>query len=305
MLRVGVIGVGQMGQHHARNYNEMNDVELVGIADSNQTRLIEIADRFDVEAYVNYKDLLEDGLDAVSVVVPTSMHRDVALEVIESKTHLLVEKPLANSLENAKEIYEAVKNTSLKLLVGHIERFNPAVSRLKELIDNGVLGDLLLISARRVGPFVPRIMDVGIIADSASHDIDVIRYLIGTEPKQVFSLWRGLKNKKGDHALIVLDFGDTLASVEVNWFSPNKVRNLTVTGTKGTAELDYRDQVVVVYNLDSKIIPKIEKAEPLRLELEHFVDCIVSDKEPLVNAYEGFKVLEIAMEAERRYDTSC
>ena len=291
MLRVGVIGVGQMGQHHARNYSEMESADLVGVADSNQTRLIEIADRFKVNAYVDYKDMLADGLDAVSVVVPTSMHKDVALEVIDSGTHLLVEKPLANSLENAKVIYDAVKDTSLKLLVGHIERFNPAVSKLKELIDNNTLGELLLVSSRRVGPFVPRIMDVGIITDSASHDIDVIRYLIGAEPKRVFSLWRGLKNKKGDHALIVFDFGDTLASVE---FSPNKVRSLTVTGTDGTAELDYIEQRVVIRSLDSKIIPKIEKAEPLRLELDHFIDCIVNDKTPLVNAYEGFMCTDIS-----------
>jgi UDP-N-acetylglucosamine 3-dehydrogenase len=305
MLRVGVIGVGQMGQHHVRNYSAMENVELVGIADLNQVRIVEIAKKFDTQAYVNYKELLEENLDAVSMVVPTSVHIDVALEVIKSNTHLLIEKPIANSLESAREIYEAVKDTSLKLLVGHIERFNPAVSKLKELIDTNILGDLLLVSSRRVGPFVPRIMDVGIITDSASHDIDIIRYLIGAEPKRVFSLWRGLKNKKGDHALIVFDFGNTLASVEVNWFSPNKVRNLTVTGTEGTAELDYIEQRVVVYNSDSKIIPKIEKAEPLRIELEHFVDCIINDKEPLVNAYEGFKVLEIATEAERKYDTSC
>ena len=304
MLRVGVVGVGQMGQHHARNYSEMENVKLVGVADVNQARLLEIAERFNVEAYVDYRDLLEKDLDAVSIAVPTSMHKDVALEVIESNTHLLVEKPLADSLNSAADILNAVKDTSLKLLVGHIERFNPAISKLKELIDTGVLGDLLMISATRVGPYVLRIMDVGIITDSASHDIDIIRYLTNTEPVQIFSLWRGLRNKKGDHALIVFDFGDTLASVEVNWFSPNIVRKLTVTGTKGTAELNYREQSLVVYNSNSKTIPKIEKAEPLRLELEHFVDCIINDKEPLVNAYEGFKVLEIVTEAEKKYDTS-
>jgi UDP-N-acetylglucosamine 3-dehydrogenase len=305
VLKVGVIGVGQMGQHHARNYNEIPNVELVGIADTNRDRLEEMVDRFNVNAYVDYRDMLSEGLDAVSVVVPTSMHKDVALDVIESETHLLVEKPLADSVENARVIYDAVKNTPLKLAVGYIERFNPAVSKLKELIDDRIFGDLLLVSARRVGPFMTRIMDVGIVADSASHDIDVIRYLIGAEPKHSFSLWRGLKNRRGDHALIVFDFGNTLASVEVNWFSPTKIRNLIITGTDATAQLDYIKQSIVINTSEGEQVPKIERSEPLRVELEHFIDCIIHDKEPLVNIEEGLRTLEIATEAEKKHDTSC
>ena len=303
-MKIGVIGTGKMGKNHVRIYSDLRGVDELYVTDMNKEAGQEVAKAYNANFVDSMEELLS-SVDAVSICTPTSAHFDTAKQVIEAGVHCLIEKPVTASIEEAKTLEKLASGKDLVVGVGHIERFNPAVSKLKELIENSMLGDLLLVSARRVGPFVPRIMDVGIITDSASHDIDVIRYLIGSEPKQVFSLWRGLKNKRGDHALIVFDFGDTLASIEVNWFSPDKVRNLTVTGTKGTAALDYRDQELVVYNLDSKIIPKIEKAEPLRLELEHFIDCIINDKEPLVNAYEGFKVLEIATEAEKKYDTSC
>lgn len=299
MIRVGVIGVGTMGQHHARIYSKMDNCELVGVADINVARGKEIARKYKTNFYEDYRELLKKNLDAVSIAVPTTLHKKIALEVIERGIHLLIEKPIASSLEEADAIIEKAKKNKVKLLIGHIERFNPAIQKLKEVIDKGVLGNLIIISTRRVGPFVTRIRDVGIIIDSATHDIDVVRYLIGKDPKNIFAKSGRIKHQKEDHALILLDFGDVAASLEVNWFTPHKVRTLVATGVKGIAYLDYIHQELEIYTQEGMFIPTIIKEEPLKLEIEHFLGCVEEDKQPLVSGEDGRKVLEIALRAEK------
>ncbi|MCK4733928.1 MAG: Gfo/Idh/MocA family oxidoreductase [Methanophagales archaeon] len=302
MIRVGVVGVGEMGEHHVRVYNEIEDTDLVGIGDVNDRRVKDIADQYRTKAFTDYKDLLREDLNAVSIAVPTILHKKVAIDFIREGVNCLIEKPIASSIEDAREIIKEAEKNNAKLAIGHIERFNPAVMKLKEIIEKGILGKMLLISTRRVGPFVPRITDVGIIVDSATHDIDVIRYLVGKEPVNIFVKSGGIKNKKGDHAIVVLDFGDVSASIEVNWFTPHKVRSLVATGTEGIAYLDYLKQEVVIYNSEWKMIPKIERKEPLKVELEHFLECLKNNKKPLVSGYEGLKVLEIAIKAENYHE---
>ena len=298
-MRVGVIGVGEMGQHHLRLFSQM-DVDLVGAADINEKRVKELACRYGAAAFTDYRELLAQGLDAVTIAVPTRLHREVALEAIKHGSNVLVEKPIADSLEAAEDIVNTARQAGLKLMVGHTERFNPVVRKLKETVAQGALGQLLLISTRRVGPFVPRVMDIGIIVDIATHDIDVTRYIIGKEPVEVFTRASKIRSKRGDSAIVVLDFGETSASIEVNWFTPHKVRTLVATGTKGIAYLDYMKQTLEVYSSTGKTTPRFEKAEPLRLELKHFLECISLDREPLTNGYEGLKVLKVALEAERQ-----
>jgi len=297
-MRVGVIGVGNMGRYHPRVYCELG-AELVGVADTDLTKAKGLAEQYKTKAYSDYKELLSQGLDAVSIAVPTTSHKVVALAAIQKGINLLIEKPIADSIQSAQEIITVAKDSGVKLLIGHIERFNPAVRKLKQIIDNGILGKLVLISARRVGPFVPRISDVGIIVDVATHDIDVIRYLIGSEYTFVFARSTRYKNVKGDAAIILIGFGDVSASIEVNWYTPHRVRSLTVTGTQGIAYLDYLKQEVEIHKAEGNMIPKIEKEEPLKLELLHFLDCIKQDKEPLVSGYDAVKVLEIATKAEQ------
>ena len=164
-MRVGVIGGGAMGQHHIRIYNEMNDVDLVGICDTDRNRAISLANSYNTTPFFDHRELLKQELDAVSVVVPTTLHYSVAMDIIDSGTHLLVEKPIADTLENADKMIHAARDSKVKLMVGHIERFNPAVAKLKEIIDSDMLGKIVSISSRRVGPFNPRIRDVGIIMD--------------------------------------------------------------------------------------------------------------------------------------------
>src|SRR5574341_197446 len=170
-VKVGVIGTGAMGQHHVRIYSESHDAELVGIADLDTMRVNEQAARYKTEAFTDYRELLKQDIDAVSIAVPTMMHREVALAAIEAGVHVLIEKPIADTPKSAAEIIESASSSGLRLMVGHIERFNPAVMKLKEIIDSGALGKVVSISTRRVGPYNPRIRDVGVIMDIGVHDI--------------------------------------------------------------------------------------------------------------------------------------
>ena len=303
MLRVGVVGVGMMGQHHARVYSELakeGKVELVGVADANFERAKEIARKFGTIPYADYRELVKENLDAVSIVVPTSLHKDVALEFIRAGTSVLVEKPIADTIENARAIIEAAKEAGVTLMVGHIERFNPAVLRLKELISQGELGKLVTINAKRVGPMAARIRDVGIIIDLGVHDIDVISYLFGEKVRTVYARAGNVVHPAGveDHALITLGFDDGTGIVETNWLTPHKTRTLTVVGTGGIAYLNYIEQSLRLYNSDWIKEAKIQKREPLRNELEHFLECVETGKRPIVDGEAGLHALRVALLAQ-------
>lgn len=296
-MRVGVIGSGGMGRRHARVYSELG-VDLVGIADTDKETVGEIAGLYNTRAFTNYEELLGEDLDAVSVVVPTRLHSEIALSAISHGANLLVEKPIADSIENASRIIDSAHDAGLVLMVGHIERFNPVVQELMEIVEQGVLGDLITLSSRRVGPFVERVTDIGIAMDVASHDIDIARYLTGREAVDVVAKSTRLRHEKGDCALIIIDLEGTTALIEVNWFTPHKVRTLAVTGTRGIAYADYIKQELVVYNSAWKLEPKIDKEEPLRAELRHFLECVQSGREPLVTGEDGLRTLEIALKVE-------
>lgn len=295
MIKVGVIGVGRMGRHHARIYSELPGCELVGVVDKNFEQAKKIGKLYNTPPYKDPAEL--DKVDAVSIAVPTSLHKKIAMDFIKKGVHCLVEKPIASTVEEAKEMITEAGKNGVKLMVGHVERFNPAVTKLKEIVEKGGLGKLILISTRRVGPFVSRIRDVGIIIDSATHDIDIARYLVGKEPVNIFAKSGQVKSEKEDHAIVVLDFGDVAASIEVNWFTPHKVRSLVATGTEGIAYLDYIKQELEVYTSERRMVPRVNKEEPLKLELEHFLDCIKNNKKPLVDGQEGLKTLEVALKA--------
>jgi UDP-N-acetylglucosamine 3-dehydrogenase len=194
-------------------------------------------------------------------------------------------------------VIKAAEDNKVKLAIGHIEQFNPAVVKLKELVDKGVLGKLLILSTRRVGPYVPRIKDVGVVIDSATHDIGVVRYLVGKEPISVFSRVGSLKHPKEDYAILVLDFASTTACLEVNWFTPHKVRTLTATGSEAIAYLDYIEQKITVHDSHKTRVEDIPKAEPLMLEVKDFICSITEDREPAVSGKEGQAILKIALES--------
>ncbi len=295
MVRVGIVGLGMMGRHHARLYSEL-ECQLVGVVDTDPEKASAIGEKYGINSFCDYTELIP-LVDAVSIAVPTTLHHKISMDFIGHGVHCLVEKPIASNLEEARAIIQAAEAKGVKLMVGHTERFNPAVLRLKQIIDQGRLGQLMIITTRRVGPLASRIRDVGIIIDTATHDIDVARYLVGKEPANTFSRSGSFQHEKEDHAVVVLDFGQTTACIEVNWFTPHKVRTLVATGSEGIAYLDYIEQELVVHNSQGMERITVDRAEPLRLELEHFLRCVASDERPLVDGYEGLEVLQIALAA--------
>lgn len=301
MLRVGVVGVGNMGFHHARIYSELakeGKVELVGVADANFERAKEIASKFNTKAFSDYKGLI-GRVDAVSIAVPTSLHRQVALDFIENGVSVLVEKPIAESIESAQEIIRAARKNNVTLMVGHVERFNPAVLKLKEVLDENLIGKVVTLTAKRVGPLPPQIKDVGVIIDLAVHDIDIMSFLIERNVRKVYAKAGSAKNplELEDYAIIMLDFENATGIVETNWLTPHKVRTLSVVGTEGIAELDYITQKLVLYDHEWVREAKVQFKEPLRNELEHFVECVKKKERPLVSGEEGLHALMVAIKA--------
>ena len=298
MVRAGVIGIGSMGSNHARVYSELPDVELIGVADVNETLAISVAQSYGCKPYADYHDLLGENPDVLSIAVPTSLHKKVALDAIKRGINILVEKPIADTVENADEVIKAARENKVKLMVGHVERFNPAIIKLKQLIGSGLLGSVVSISAKRVGPYNPRIRDVGIILDLGTHDIDIMSYLYGEKIKEVYASAGSVVHSHEDHAIITLNFDSGSSGViDTNWLTPHKVRNLAVIGSEGIAEVNCIEETLRIFDQEWVRDAKIEREEPLKLELLHFVDCVQHDKKPLVSGEEGKHALEVAIAA--------
>ncbi len=297
MLRVGVIGVGMMGKNHARIYSEFPDVELIGVADVNPGLAEEASLKYHVPAYSDYRELLERRPDAVSIVVPTSLHEKVAGDVARAKVHMLIEKPLADSVPAGKKIIFGCEENRVKLMVGHVERFNPVISVLKKEI----MGEQIsLIETTRIGPFPPRIRDVGVLIDLATHDIDLIRYITGAEIINVYGLTSRNVAEHEDVAILVFEMDNgSLARLTTNWLTPYKVRELTVATRQRFLKAALIEQKVTEYSRykenESYVVREIRVpfGEPLKIELRAFLDCIKSDTQPPVTGYDGIKVLDI------------
>jgi UDP-N-acetylglucosamine 3-dehydrogenase len=292
-LRAAVLGVGAMGAHHARLYAAMDDVDLVAIADQGDG-LDALARRYGCAGYRDHAALLaRERPDVVSVAVPTSAHLDVALAALAAGCHVLVEKPIAATSAQGEELARAAESSGLVLAVGHIERFNPAVRRLRDLIEAGILGRITSCVARRVGVMPPRVRDADIVIDLAVHDVDVLDYLLGCYPDRVRATGgRAWLSDRTDHAEILLDYAGVGCFIQVNWLTPVKIRTLAVTGESGYCELNYVTQELLVYRApdqspvgtfeefvrrygetEAAIVP-VERSEPLRLEVEGFLGAV-------------------------------
>jgi UDP-N-acetylglucosamine 3-dehydrogenase len=291
-----------MGKHHARVYSEIPFANLVGVADLNEEKAKGVAREFKTQAFTDFEELLTKDLDAVSIAVPTSLHKDVALRVADYGIDMIIEKPIADSVENARKIVKAVRTNDVKVMVGHIERFNPAVLKLKELIRRGELGSIIAISCKRVGPYSPRIRDVGIIIDLAVHEIDTISFLYGMRADSVYAVAGSSFHKWEDYASLLIKFyPDRVGLVDTNWLTPTKVRTLNAVGTKGVANLNYLEQSLEVVRVDKKVVVNVERREPLRNELEAFLNCVMTNTEPEPSAEDGLYVLSVATSAIKSY----
>ncbi len=291
-----------MGRHHARVYSSLPSTKLVGVADADEKVAKEVAHLYGTSAFSDYEELLSEDLDAVSVAVPTSLHKDVALRVAEHEIDMLIEKPIADSLRNAEKIVRSAKKNGVKVMVGHIERFNPAVMKLKELITSGELGDVLTVSCKRVGPYSPRIRDVGIIIDLAVHDIDTISHLYGQRAESVYAVAGSSFHSLEDYASLVVKFNRSKSGlIETNWLTPKKVRTLTAVATGGVAVLDYIKQTLEISKNDMVIDVEISREEPLKNEIKSFLKCVSEDRCPEPSGEDGIYVLSVAISAIRSY----
>ena len=299
---VGVIGVGAMGENHVRVYHKMEEANLVAVSDVSERALKKIEKKYGAKGFTEYSEILENpDIEAVSVCVPTTLHHDVVMEAIKHKKHVLVEKPIAFTVEEAEEMIAAAKEAGVLLATGHVERFNPAVQKAKELIDDGVIGDVVSAFAKRVGPLPPRIKDVGVSIDLAIHDLDIMNYLFDEEVTQVYGSMNCSfdDSEFEDHAEIMVNFDDeSTGIIEVNWLTPYKRRELELTGTAGIISVDYIKQSIEVYGKFAQDI-QIKHEEPLKGELKSFLNAVVNNIEPEITGEDGLKALKMVIAANR------
>jgi len=294
-LRVAVIGTGFWGKNQARVLSQLEQAELVCVCDAEEARAKAVGTEFHVPYFTDRAEVFaRNDLDAVTICTPTTTHREVATQALRAGKHALVEKPMTNTVAEARELVALAKERGLRLMPGHIERFNPAVDYLKSLLDAERLGTLTLFHARRVGRWPERIGDVGVVRDTAIHDIDLARYIFRDEAQSVHAKIGNIRHTKEDYAEIMLEFrkGGT-AFIDANWLTPRKARTLIVTGSEATVLLDYVSQEIIIEDSQQATTPNLEKQEPLRLELAHFVDSTLNGKPFRVNAEDGLRAVEI------------
>jgi UDP-N-acetylglucosamine 3-dehydrogenase len=283
----------------------MEGVELKAISDIDEANAKSFGEKYGVDWYTDNKMLLErSDIDAVSICTPTIFHAEHALQAIEHGKHLLIEKPISKTPDEAKTIIAAAENKRVLVMVGFIERFNPAVRRLKEMVQSGALGEVVLVEAKRVGRWPERIGDIGVVKDTAIHDLDVIRYILEETPDTVYARVGSFGHKLEDHALILLGFpSGRTGFVEANWLTPHKTRTLLVTGSEKIVTVDYITQAFTIEGLDEVVSTQVKWVEPLAQELRHFIDSVKSNREPTVTAFDGLKALEMAEAALKSGET--
>ena len=298
-MRVGVIGAGVMGTNHARVFGGLPNTTMVGIVDplpEHRTRATELAG---CRAFETLDQLLAEGVDAVTVAAPTHLHHEVALACIERKIHILVEKPIASTVEEGREIVAAASRAGITLMVGHVERFNPAVAAIKQAVAGE---DILSIAITRVGPFPPRMSNVGVVIDLAVHDIDLIRWFTESDIVEVQPQLSSAVAEREDIALLQFRTASgVLAHINTKWLTPFKARNVTVaTRNKYIMGDLLTRQVTECFGFkpdgsySMRHLP-VGHDEPLRAELISFLTAVRESSAPAVTGDEGVASLEIAI----------
>jgi UDP-N-acetylglucosamine 3-dehydrogenase len=317
MIRTAVIGVGSMGKNHARVYTELPDVELVAVADADGEIAGAVGKRLGVKAYQDYQEMLStEHPEAVSIAVPTALHMEVAMAAMQAGADILIEKPIAATVDEAKFLIEQASVSGRKLMVGHIARFNPAIQVLKQKLEAGALGRIFQIICRRVGPFPARIRDVGVVVDLAPHDLDIMRYLTGLEPLRVYAeTEQRIHTQHEDLMSGLLRFPDGVTgTLEINWLTPTKVREVLVLGERGLFRVDDLTQDLYFYENEqangtlwpalqnlkgvsegSMIRFALQRYEPLKAELQGFLKAVQQDLPVPVSGADGLAALRLAL----------
>jgi predicted dehydrogenase len=298
-LKIGVVGVGVMGSNHARVLSEMAGVELVGVVDPDRKQRGFVARTLGCAEFADLQALIGSGVDAVSIAAPTHLHHEIALACIARGLHVLVEKPIAPTVEEGRAIVAAARRAGVMLMIGHVERFNPAVESIKRAIKDQ---DILSIAITRVGPFPPRMSNVGVVIDLAVHDIDLIRWFTDSEIVEIQPQLSSAVAEREDIALLQFRTASgVLAHINTNWLTPFKARTIHVAT---------RDKYLIGDLLTLQVTEcfgfqpdgsysmrhlSVGYSEPLRAELRAFVDAIRDGGAPAVTGEEGVASLEIAI----------
>lgn len=304
-IRVGVVGVGHLGQHHARIYGSLPQCELVGVVDIDPRAAQKIAKAHGGRAFSDYRELF-GKVDALSIVVPTVYHHAIASECLRQKIHLMVEKPITSTVDEAQDLISLARENQCILQVGHIERFNTAVMRLKQLVDRP-----MFIEGHRLGPYDPRVKDVGVVLDLMIHDLDIILQLANSPVKSVEGAGVGVYGNHEDIANARIHFENgCIANLTASRVTPNRKRKIRIFQPDTYLSIDYIEQEVEIFQRVPIPNPepgmpaisivrkkeKIEKKEPLKLELVHFLDCVARGSEPMVRGEHARDALMLAVE---------
>ena len=293
-VRVGVVGVGHIGREHARIYSRLPGVELVGLCDIDAQVAQKLAQKHGVKSFPTVQAMAQE-IDAATISTPTNTHHEIAGHLLGLGKHVLIEKPIADSTEQAKELVDLATAKGLILQVGHIERFNPALSALEEKLTKP-----RFIEAHRLSTYPGRSTDIGVVLDLMIHDIEVILHLVRSPILSIDSVGTAVLSKGEDIANTRIRFENgCVANLTASRISFEKMRKIRVFQDDAYLSLDYFDQSGEIYRkIDSRITKekiKVEKDEPLKLELAAFVDCVQSRQAPRVGGAQASKALEIAM----------
>ncbi len=315
-MKACVIGVGNMGRHHIRIYSENNRVDLVGICDRDQKLGAYYSDKYETRYYENYVEMIkQEKPDILSLATPTSTHNQIGKEVLNHGIHLLVEKPISDTINNAMDLINTAEKKNLVLLVGHLERYNQGVRKLKNLIDDNHFGRITSMQFQRVGIIPPQIKDTNVVIDLAIHDIDLSNYIIGSPPDTVTAhLNNTLLKNRFDSCDILMSYNNTSSYLQANWITPVKIRNISVTGEKGYAKLNLITQKIEIYEsiIEAQIddygdyivkfqepkfsVEKSNGSEPLALEIENFINTVEKKEKLIVKAEDAVTALSIAID---------
>ncbi|WP_415715181.1 Gfo/Idh/MocA family oxidoreductase [Maridesulfovibrio sp.] len=329
-MKTAVIGTGAMGQHHVRLYSDIVNSELVGVVDQNAAQTERLCGLYGGRAYSDYREMIDkEKPDAVTIALPTSLHHQATMDCLDAGIHVMVEKPIAKTVEQASEMIVKAKEVGRVLKVGHIERFNPAVTQLKERLADGQLGRIFTIHSRRQSPYPGRITDVGVASDLATHELDMMRYIAQSEVHSMTAEISKVMNTDNEDIVFgLLRFeNEILGILDVNWITPTKIREISVTGENGMFTVDYLNQNLTFnsnYAAEQNENQsdwfkakfgvaegdftrfRVEKREPLRVEIESFLNCCENDLTPLVTGEDGLEALNLALRiVDSKYNCGC
>jgi predicted dehydrogenase len=298
-IKIAVVGVGHLGAIHTKVYSTLKNVELVGVCDKNPEKLSEFTTRYNIEGFTNVNQML-DRVDAVSIAVPTIYHYETAKPFLEKGIAVLLEKPMAATLQEAKKILNIAKKNNAILQIGHIERFNPAIQSIRKITI-----DPRFIECHRLAPYNPRGTDVSVVLDLMIHDLDIVLTFIDSKIKRIDAIGTPVLSKQEDIANVRIVFENkAVANLTSSRISFQSMRKIRIFQHNAYISIDYVEQSATLYkkvkNRIQQIGIPIQKEQPLQKEIVSFINCVRNKTQPIVSGEQGFRALQTAFKIIRK-----